>query len=339
MITSLRICNFQTHKRLELDFEPGVNCIVGPSDVGKSSVVRALGWVVFNRPLGEAFVRDGAKSCSVEVKTDTVTVKRVRSSKRNAYVVDGTELVATKGDVPEQVSLALQLSPVNFQNQHDGPFWFCTTAGDVSRQLNAIVDLATMDDLLARLAARLRTARVVMGVARERVAAVRKRRGELAYVPAMAGQLTQIRDLYKKQSKTTKLRSELATAVEGVVRCRTGGKQLAIAVKRGGTTVLVGDAYADVAAKRAKLACLIAAIRQRKIEANTIVPNIDGLFDLVRPLADVFSRRRSLSELLTIARELKSKSEGLSTEAKEATAELQKRIGVICPLCGSKISR
>jgi AAA15 family ATPase/GTPase len=37
----LRIKNFQIHKDLEIEFGP-ITTIVGPSDIGKSAVLRAL---------------------------------------------------------------------------------------------------------------------------------------------------------------------------------------------------------------------------------------------------------------------------------------------------------
>ena len=53
MIQSLHIKNLQSHKDSHLDFCEGVNVIVGPSDSGKSAILRALRWIVKNRPQGD----------------------------------------------------------------------------------------------------------------------------------------------------------------------------------------------------------------------------------------------------------------------------------------------
>ena len=52
MIHSIKIQNIQSHKDTQLEFNPGINAIVGSSNNGKSAILRALYWVVYNRPLG-----------------------------------------------------------------------------------------------------------------------------------------------------------------------------------------------------------------------------------------------------------------------------------------------
>lgn len=56
----LRIQNFQAHKDTTIEFDR-ITTIVGPSDIGKSAVLRALKWVAKNEPNGTSFVRDGDK--------------------------------------------------------------------------------------------------------------------------------------------------------------------------------------------------------------------------------------------------------------------------------------
>lgn len=56
----LRIQNFQAHKDTTIEFDR-IATIVGPSDIGKSAVLRALKWVAKNEPKGISFVRDGDK--------------------------------------------------------------------------------------------------------------------------------------------------------------------------------------------------------------------------------------------------------------------------------------
>jgi ABC-type transporter Mla maintaining outer membrane lipid asymmetry ATPase subunit MlaF len=51
-IKKLIIENFQSHKYTEVDFSEGFNIIFGPSDYGKSAIIRALRWVLYNEPGG-----------------------------------------------------------------------------------------------------------------------------------------------------------------------------------------------------------------------------------------------------------------------------------------------
>ena len=58
MIQSLQINNFQSHKYSVMELHKGVNVIIGPSDSGKTTILRALRWLVWNRPSGDAFRSD-----------------------------------------------------------------------------------------------------------------------------------------------------------------------------------------------------------------------------------------------------------------------------------------
>ncbi len=64
-LVSLQLVNFQVHTGLIIDFSPGITTIVGPTDHGKSSILRALRWVCLNDLSGEQFIREGRKSCAV----------------------------------------------------------------------------------------------------------------------------------------------------------------------------------------------------------------------------------------------------------------------------------
>ena len=55
MIKSLKIENFQSHKDSYLEFSNGINIISGKSNNGKTAILRALNWVITNRPQGIAF--------------------------------------------------------------------------------------------------------------------------------------------------------------------------------------------------------------------------------------------------------------------------------------------
>ena len=52
MIKQLNIHNFQSHEDSSLNFTEGVNVIIGASDSGKSAIIRALKFVVYNSPSG-----------------------------------------------------------------------------------------------------------------------------------------------------------------------------------------------------------------------------------------------------------------------------------------------
>ncbi|MDE2104483.1 MAG: AAA family ATPase, partial [Patescibacteria group bacterium] len=64
-IKSLELRDFQCHKSLVLDLNAPVVCIKGPTDSGKSAILRALRWVCQNNFAGDDFIREGAKKAEV----------------------------------------------------------------------------------------------------------------------------------------------------------------------------------------------------------------------------------------------------------------------------------
>lgn len=166
----LTIQNFQAHKDLRIAFAPGVTTIKGPTDAGKSAILRALRWLCLNDIGGDEFVSDGQKQCNVSLavdeKDEKPIIRRVRSrgGSTNAYElasdVDHCSVLKAFGTgVPDVVSSILRVSPINFQGQHDSPFWFGETSGEVSRQLNAVIDLGLIDQSLSAADRSLREAR------------------------------------------------------------------------------------------------------------------------------------------------------------------------------------
>lgn len=119
-IIRVRIVGFQSHADTTLPFGEGVNAITGPSDNGKSAVLRVIRWVLWNQA-PDGFVRDGCTLTQGEITfSDGTVILRERNQKRNKYVVTvpGQELLTlvdfgTK--VPAEVSAAHGMRPVPFK--------------------------------------------------------------------------------------------------------------------------------------------------------------------------------------------------------------------------------
>jgi DNA repair exonuclease SbcCD ATPase subunit len=157
MINSLELTNFQSHEHNRLDFSPGVNAIIGSSDSGKSAVLRALCWAIYNRPSGDSFVSWWARdkkgkqkdSCEVLVEKGDQALLRLRSGDFNGYNNNGKDIAAVRTDVPEEVQNFFNLSEVNIQRQLDGPFLLSETPGEVARFFNRTIRLDEIDKALA----------------------------------------------------------------------------------------------------------------------------------------------------------------------------------------------
>lgn len=153
MIKTLSIRNFQSHKDNTLEFSGGVNVIVGQSRSGKTSIVRALRWLVENRPSGDEFRRHGSKGpTSVSVTLDSGdTISRIKSNSDNIYKLNEERFSGFGTDVPTPIREALNITDINVQQQFDTPFLLFDSPGSVARYLNSLVNLEKIDLALSNV--------------------------------------------------------------------------------------------------------------------------------------------------------------------------------------------
>lgn len=183
MLQSLHIKRFQAHEDFRIDFDPYLTVITGVTDVGKSSILRALQWICLNQPSGDSFIRNGSGTAECVLEVDDRDIIRRRGKSINGYSIDGKDLEAFgQGIVPDEIASFLNLSPVSFQNQLDPHFWLSQTPGQVSKELNAIINLGMIDRTMAYLAAEARKAKSVVGVSESRLEASRSQREDLGWI-------------------------------------------------------------------------------------------------------------------------------------------------------------
>lgn len=144
MIKLIALQGFQAHLDSALELAPGVNVVVGPTDSGKSSIVRGVGWLAFNRPSGDAFVNGKSKGCSVSVLTDRGVALRSRKPK-NEYRIDGNVLSAVGKSVPPELAGVLNLDETNVQWQLNPYFLVLDSPGAVSRYITEQLCLDAVD--------------------------------------------------------------------------------------------------------------------------------------------------------------------------------------------------
>jgi len=145
-IKQLCISNFQSHKETVLDLHPGVNILSGSSDCGKTAVIRALRWLVLNRPSGDAFRSRWGGDTEVKVVLDDGTeIVRSKIKRENTYRLNDKIYKALGTEVPESIVEKLNISSLSWQSQMDAPFLLSESSGEVSRVLNEIADLEKID--------------------------------------------------------------------------------------------------------------------------------------------------------------------------------------------------
>jgi DNA repair protein SbcC/Rad50 len=155
MLKKIEIKNFQSHEDTTLELHPGVNVIVGPSDAGKSAIIRALRWLTFNRPSGGAMCSHWGGVTDVSAWVGKKCASHLRGPNGNKYVliptgggkgeIQATAFNAIGTEVPAEIAEFLNLEEINFQGQVDPHFLFSNTPGEVAAHLNQITGLQVID--------------------------------------------------------------------------------------------------------------------------------------------------------------------------------------------------
>lgn len=146
MIESVKINNFQSHKNTSLDFHKGVNVIIGDSDQGKTAIIRALRFAIWNQPLGDHFRSRWGGDTIVEVITNGNIITRIKTNQQNEYILNNDiTFKALRTGVPDEIQAALNINEINIQYQLDGHYLLSRTPGEVASHFNKVAKLESID--------------------------------------------------------------------------------------------------------------------------------------------------------------------------------------------------
>lgn len=178
-ITRVEAVNFQSWKHLDVTLDPHLNVIIGASDKGKSAILRAIRWCLYNLPRGADFARWGAKKqtdtyivngqptkveYTVKVTltfSDGTRLTRGRTNDSSGYYVietPGQDPVIFKGfahNPPPDILNATQMPMIplskgvekslNFQTQHEGAFMLSDDPGTRAAAIGRLTGVQVVD--------------------------------------------------------------------------------------------------------------------------------------------------------------------------------------------------
>jgi len=310
MIRRVELKNFQSHKDTALDFSPGVNVILGPSDSGKSSILRAVYWCLMGKPSGTGFIRKGEKKTSVSVFMDAGYVKRERGmsgSPECEIEVAGSEKRVYKAmgtNVPEEIRSVFGIDAgINFQFQLDQHFLILQSPGEVARQINAITKLDMLDSVLS-------------GLKRDLLLGKR----ELVDV---VGELNSLRTIVSRNSE---LLEEIDRELSSLDKLCQRESHIGY-VRKSVRDLLQGfEAYVYQV-----------EMLEQVQEASDILRQIDegikSLTELEEGISDVSDLISSIEEVLESLDDVHSEMKSVSSEIVSLKRKLRN-----CPVCGSKLT-
>ena len=229
VLKRLVVENFQSHEHSEVVFGPGLNVIVGPSDFGKSALVRALRWLFYNEPRGANFISVWARTCRVAVELDDgARIARLRSTagkKENQYILqrpgESEQVYVDLREIPLEIIRAIDVRKVqvdehnsvelNFGAQLDGPFLLAENGAVRAKVIGQLGGVHILDWAQKSTATDLRRLREEEGQLAAGIAGIESALGAYAHLTVVE---TGIKQLEEKVARIEAITAEVAALEE-----------------------------------------------------------------------------------------------------------------------------
>lgn len=165
-IEEVEITNFQSHGNTVAKFSPSsLNALVGESNNGKTAIMRAINWCLYNEPKGNDFIKEGEKFVSVSITfSNGKKLTRRRTNSETGYyeiadvatgVVDkyakfGLSVPIEVSNVHQMPKVILAKEPVslNVAQQLDGAFMLSWSAAERAAAIGKITKTDVADNAI-----------------------------------------------------------------------------------------------------------------------------------------------------------------------------------------------
>ena len=340
MIKNLNIKGFGANESKAIELSPHVTSITGRSYIGKSWIIRALRWVSLNKPAGDSFINWNCKEAKVKAEFDGERVTRIRSKSKNIYrsTLSKKPFVAFGNNVPEDLKALINLDEINFQTQHAPPFWFCETAGEVSRQLNAIINLTLIDKTLANIDSWLRIANADSRATTTRLADAKEQKKSLAYAVDINIDLLNLESTQKDIEENAVGRSLLLDNIKLVGLYTNRYKNAVERATDGLNTMSIYSASYKITEKAENLQNLIESAQNHQTAIDRKPPSTTQLDKLQEAIEDSTEQYYELEDLIEAIEDKENQKCQTIQTAVELDTQMKKLLKGKCPICGKKMS-
>lgn len=342
MLKSITLRNFQRLKTAHVEFSDGVTTIHGPTDSGKSSLIRALQWLFLNEAPDAApkFFTWGSKFASVTgMIDDHKLVRRRKQGGRNSYILDGKRLDAVRTDVPEPVAHVTQVTPTNFQDQHSPAFWLSDTPGAVSRQLNQIINLEDIDTALSKAASLVRSTKTEADIFKQRSASSKKARDNLAWTEECEVELAALESLEDKIKESDKQIEDLSRLIHQIKTIDTElgqAKEVRHAIDGLRTTASI---YVRLEHQANELESVLQRLEHVETRSAELLEAGAKLKQQAKDLEVLDSQCRELGRLVKSVQAEENEICEAESELKSLRRRLKSLGSKVCPACGRPLMR
>lgn len=347
-ITELEIRGVQSHKKTKLALSPGVNVFIGESDRGKSSIIKSINWLAFNRPtqFGD-MARDNAKQSLVKLVTDEeLSAIRSKTKSKNEYQLGDDVFHNVGTNVPQEIREALNLEDMNFRGQFDPIFFLTMTPGERTRYLNdKVADLWLIDTFISEFNKEIKDCTNNENWCAEEAAGIEESVKELDWVPELQERVYDLnrrvglhedtaavltvhrRDL----SKVLKLQREMPNR-DKIRRLQNAAADLD---KTRSTLKEHGDKLEGLRADHDEAVRLSKDISRYRRYSSRRRKKLDKLAQKADKIENKRDELERIRDRVTAARKCQRNLDKLKEEVKRLREQYQEEFPDVCPWCGA----
>lgn len=348
MLKHIKIGNFQIHANTELDFDSGMNVIAGSSDNGKSSIIRAIRWVVTNRPSGFAFHKHGTNEDTVvSLEFDDTTVGRCKGLKNSGgYKWQGKTFSALRTDVPPEIQRALNMGDINIQSQHDPYFLLQDSPGEVAKKLNVVAGLSIIGETIQYANAHVRSRKEEVGSLLQQISRTKEELSSTDWaeqykedVESLKSDMQHLATLQQSCTTLHNVISSLYASIEEYNRLSAIYKEHNSAVQEAKEEVAVYLKNKDNVVTLEGIIRKITQVEHVRAKADKIMA-VSASYERVRDMVTHYrDTQTKLGELFTITKQLRDArdyAQKCKNDVQACTDAISayKRDNPLCPVCG-----
>lgn len=150
--TKLIVEAFGSHIKKTIEFTPGLNVIIGESEKGKTTLIRAMYLLIENSPrAGEKLYQSDLTENDLSVELINDQGNSVKRLKNKYYLNDGKPLKAFGTGVPEPIKEFFNFKEINWQKQMDVHYIIFSTGGAAARLLNSATGMGDQEVIINQI--------------------------------------------------------------------------------------------------------------------------------------------------------------------------------------------
>jgi len=347
MISKLSIKNFQSHKDSILEFDKGVNIIIGPSDSGKTAIIRALRWLFWNRPQGDSVRSNWGGETVVHIETDTDKIDRWKHNYENAYRLNTqTDFKALRSDVPQEIIDALNISEINLQRQLDSPFLLSETPGVVAQHFNKVAKLDKIDTATSNINSAIRQLTSDIKYGEEQKEKIEEELKSFEHLEKFEADVEVLEDMEKGFDTLVSNRRKIQVLVAkiGFVKQDIDKYSQLLLLEQPLNKIFdLREQLGEVYNNRKALWSLVSSIKLTNDEIDhqntltTLETPVNSLLSLYKQVNTLKSDKIKLSKAISYINSTKYKLSTAESLKMTLEAKFDEEFPDVCPLCGSKM--